>query len=93
MQNLADPSVSPADAALPKPALRSGNHVVVTQKLGRRYGEVIAAADIELRVAPGEMLALIGPNGAGKSTVMKMLTTLLSPTEGEAQVAGYDVRR
>jgi ABC-2 type transport system ATP-binding protein len=35
----------------------------------------------------------IGPNGAGKSTVMKMLTTLLSPTEGEAQVAGYDVRR
>ncbi|MFG2966385.1 MULTISPECIES: ATP-binding cassette domain-containing protein [unclassified Streptomyces] len=47
-----------------------------------------AVADITFDVAPGELLALLGPNGAGKSTTIKMLTGILTPTAGEARVAG-----
>ncbi|MFC4470222.1 ATP-binding cassette domain-containing protein [Streptomyces xiangluensis] len=47
-----------------------------------------AVEDITFSVAPGELLALLGPNGAGKSTIIKMLTGILTPTAGEARVAG-----
>ncbi|WP_405823615.1 ATP-binding cassette domain-containing protein [Streptomyces sp. NBC_01390] len=47
-----------------------------------------AVSDISFSVAPGELLALLGPNGAGKSTTIKMLTGILTPTSGEAHVAG-----
>ncbi|MDX2543493.1 ABC transporter ATP-binding protein [Streptomyces sp. WI04-05B] len=47
-----------------------------------------AVSDISFEVAPGELLALLGPNGAGKSTTIKMLTGILTPTSGEARVAG-----
>ncbi|MDC2960804.1 ATP-binding cassette domain-containing protein [Streptomyces gilvifuscus] len=47
-----------------------------------------AVSDISFDVAPGELLALLGPNGAGKSTTIKMLTGILTPTSGEARVAG-----
>lgn len=67
--------------------------IVKTRGLGKRFGSIVAVEDISLEVAPGEIFALIGPNGAGKSTLMKMLTTLLPPSAGEARVAGYEVRR
>ncbi|MFE4631651.1 ATP-binding cassette domain-containing protein, partial [Streptomyces mirabilis] len=47
-----------------------------------------AVCDVTFEVAPGELLALLGPNGAGKSTTIKMLTGILTPTSGEARVAG-----
>ncbi|MFF6806596.1 ATP-binding cassette domain-containing protein [Streptomyces sp. NPDC012616] len=47
-----------------------------------------AVRDVTFDVAPGELLALLGPNGAGKSTAIKMLTGILTPTSGEARVAG-----
>ncbi|MFF4501688.1 ATP-binding cassette domain-containing protein [Streptomyces sp. NPDC001401] len=47
-----------------------------------------AVSDITFDVVPGELLALLGPNGAGKSTIIKMLTGILTPTAGEARVAG-----
>ncbi|WP_328767841.1 ABC transporter ATP-binding protein [Streptomyces sp. NBC_00286] len=47
-----------------------------------------AVSDISFEVQPGELLALLGPNGAGKSTTIKMLTGILTPTSGEARVAG-----
>jgi ABC-2 type transport system ATP-binding protein len=61
--------------------------------LVRAYGEVRAVDTIDLRVPPGEVYGFLGPNGAGKSTVVRMLTTLLLPTQGRALVAGYDVVR
>lgn len=61
--------------------------------LVRAYGEVRAVDTIDLRVPPGEVYGFLGPNGAGKSTVVRMLTTLLLPTQGRAMVAGYDVVR
>jgi ABC-2 type transport system ATP-binding protein len=48
---------------------------------------------VDLTIAPGEVYGFLGPNGAGKTTVTRMLCTLLTPTAGEARVAGFDVRR
>jgi ABC-2 type transport system ATP-binding protein len=52
---------------------------------------VEAVRDLDLHVEQGAMVALLGPNGAGKSTTLRMLTTLIPPTSGTAQVAGHDV--
>jgi ABC-2 type transport system ATP-binding protein len=61
--------------------------------LVKRYGEIDAVRGIDLEVFTGEVFGFLGPNGAGKSTVINMLSTLLRPTAGEAEVAGYDVVR
>ena len=61
--------------------------------LRKRYGDVVALAGLDLVVPAGSILALLGPNGAGKTTVVSILTTLLRADEGEATVAGADVRR
>ena len=63
-----------------------------TQNLTRRFGETVAVDAINLRVDTGEIYGFLGPNGAGKSTMVRMLTTLLLPSEGTATVAGFDVR-
>jgi ABC-2 type transport system ATP-binding protein len=52
---------------------------------------VHAVRGITLDVEPGELVAVLGPNGAGKTTTMRMLTTLIAPTAGSAEVAGFDV--
>jgi ABC-2 type transport system ATP-binding protein len=70
----------------------AGRAAVETIGLTRRFGTLIAVADVSLRILPGEIFGLIGPNGAGKSTLIKMLTTLLPPSEGTALVAGFDIR-
>jgi len=57
-----------------------------------RFEDVQAVAGISFAVAPGEVFGLLGPNGAGKTTTIRVLTTLLPPTAGRAQVAGFDVR-
>jgi len=63
-------------------------------KTFRRHKEVVEAVKgIDVDVAEGELVAFLGPNGAGKSTTLRMLTSLLEPTAGEAEVAGYDVAR
>ena len=51
--------------------------------------EVMAVGGISFRIEPGERVAFIGPNGAGKSTTLKMLTGILTPTSGHAEVAGF----
>ena len=60
---------------------------------GRRKSAVRAVDGVDLDVAEGEVVGFLGPNGAGKTTTLRMLTTLLKPTEGTATVAGHDVVR
>ena len=64
---------------------------IVTEGLVRRFGKITAVDGVDLRIEAGEIFGFLGPNGAGKSTTVRMLTTLLRPTEGRAQIAGYDV--
>jgi ABC-2 type transport system ATP-binding protein len=65
--------------------------ILETKSLTRRFGTLVAVDQVSVSISPGEMFGLVGPNGAGKTTVIKMLTTLLSPTSGDAWVTGYDV--
>ena len=68
---------------------------IVTRGLTRHFSAhkqtVEAVRGLDLEIAQGELVALLGPNGAGKSTTLRMLTTLIPPTSGTAQVAGHDV--
>jgi sodium transport system ATP-binding protein len=56
-----------------------------------RRGHVLALDHITFDAQPGEVFGLLGPNGAGKTTTMRILCTVLQPTEGTARIAGYDV--
>jgi sodium transport system ATP-binding protein len=57
----------------------------------KKRGEIHAAENISFRVEPGRIYGLLGANGAGKTTTLRMLATLLRPTRGTADVAGFDV--
>lgn len=65
----------------------------LTRHFTRGKDTIEAVRGLDLEVAAGELVAFLGPNGAGKSTTLRMLTTLIAPTSGSAEVAGYDVVR
>ncbi len=71
--------------------------MMLTRELRRtfrsRKGDVEAVRGVDLAVGAGEIFGFLGPNGAGKTTTLRMLATLLTPTSGEATVAGADLRR
>lgn len=68
-------------------------HVIVTDKLTKRFGSLVAVDQISFTVEEGEIFGFLGPNGAGKTTTINMLTTLLNPTDGCAEVGGLDVEK
>lgn len=61
--------------------------------LTKKYKEKIAVNNINLTIKEGELFALLGTNGAGKTTTIKMISTLILPTEGEIKIAGYDIAK
>jgi ABC-2 type transport system ATP-binding protein len=65
--------------------------IIRTEKLERRFGKVEALKGVDLEVDAGTVLGLLGPNGAGKTTAVRILTTLLPPDGGRAEVDGLDV--
>lgn len=65
----------------------------LTRHFTRQKRTVEAVRSLDLEVAAGELVAFLGPNGAGKSTTLRMLTTLIAPTSGTAEVVGHDVVR
>jgi ABC-2 type transport system ATP-binding protein len=65
--------------------------VLETEGLTRRFGTLIAVDALTVSVEAGEVFALLGANGAGKTVTLKMLTTLLRPSAGNARVAGFDI--
>jgi len=64
---------------------------IQTENLTRKFGEVTAVHRFNLSVRQGEIFGLVGPDGAGKTTLMRLLTGILSPTEGEAWVLGHSI--
>jgi ABC-2 type transport system ATP-binding protein len=66
---------------------------VVAEGLVKRYGDATALAGLDLRVGTGTVHGLLGPNGAGKTTAVRILSTLLNPDGGRAEVLGLDVVR
>ena len=73
---------SPAISAAP---------AIATEHLTRRFGDLVAVQDVNLRVAPGQFFGFLGPNGAGKSTTIKMLTGLLAASSGRMEILGVDL--
>lgn len=59
----------------------------------KRFGSLTAVDHLSFKVGEGEILGLLGPNGAGKTTTVRMLACIISPSEGSARVAGYEVSR
>ena len=65
--------------------------VLEVRNLSKQYTKVLAANDVSFSVDEGEIFALIGPNGAGKTTTIRMISTLLTPTSGDAIVNGHSI--
>ncbi|MFZ6027741.1 MAG: ABC transporter ATP-binding protein [Chloroflexota bacterium] len=65
--------------------------MITAEGLTKQFDDFLAVDDVSLQVGAGEVLALLGPNGAGKTTTVRMLTSVLRPTRGNASIAGYDV--
>ena len=63
------------------------------QRLSRTFGAVTAVSGLSLGIAKGELFGLVGPDGAGKTTTLRMLAGILTPSAGDALVAGCSVRR
>jgi len=66
---------------------------IIVKELTKKFGEFTAVDSVSFSIETGELFGLLGPNGAGKTTIINMLTTLLLPTAGDAEIAGYDLRR
>jgi ABC-2 type transport system ATP-binding protein len=64
---------------------------IIVSDITRKFGHVTAVDHVSFEVEEGEFFGFLGPNGAGKTTLIRMLTTLLDPTAGNAVVAGFDV--
>ncbi len=73
--------------------MANATNTVVAEGLVKRYGPTVALDGFDLVVGRGSVVGLLGPNGAGKTTAVRILTTLLRPDGGRAEVAGFDVVR
>lgn len=67
------------------------SNIIEATGLVKHYGDVVALNGVDLKVPQGSVLGVLGPNGAGKTTAVSILTTLITPDEGSARVAGHDV--
>src|SRR5580704_11989417 len=69
------------------------SYIVKVEKLSKNFGKIKAVDGVSFQVKRGEIFGFLGPNGAGKSTTIKMLTTLLHPSSGSAEVCGFNVAK
>src|SRR5512147_2855707 len=66
---------------------------IITKGLTKKFGDIAAVENLSINVAEGEIFGLVGPDGAGKTTTMRLLTSIMDPSAGDAWVAGYHVVR
>ena len=66
-------------------------YAIRTERLTKRFGDLAAVDELTLDVAEGEIFGLVGPDGAGKTTTMRLLTSIMEPSSGDAWVAGYHI--
>ena len=66
---------------------------IETKDLTKKFGRLLAVSDLNLEIPKGTIFGFLGPNGSGKSTTVKMLTGLLTPTAGDALIAGMSIRK
>jgi ABC-2 type transport system ATP-binding protein len=85
------PNVGARPAPMPDDPGSDTEFAVVAKGLTRTYGNVHAVAEVNMSVPRGSIVGLLGPNGSGKTTLIRMLSTLLRPTSGEARVGGFNV--
>jgi ABC-2 type transport system ATP-binding protein len=71
----------------------TGEYVIETHDLTKRFGDFLAVDHVSFSVRAGEVVGYLGPNGSGKTTTIRMLLGLLIPSEGSAQVLGFDATR
>src|SRR5699024_2083922 len=71
--------------------MNSRDKIIKAEGLTRKFGDFTAVDKISFEVSRGEIFGFLGANGAGKTTAIRMLTGLLTPTSGQASVAGFDV--
>ena len=67
------------------------NWMIEAEGLTKYFDTFLAVDNVSLHVEKGDILVLLGPNGAGKTTTVRMLTSILRPTQGWAKIAGFDV--
>jgi len=67
--------------------------VLQVEGLKKKYGNLEALKGISFQVEEGEIFALIGPNGAGKTTALRIIATLLSPSDGKVTFLGHDLKK
>src|SRR5215469_14726939 len=81
----------PEPAAAGDPAAeRAAVHV---RKLRKHYGDVVAVADVDLAIRPGEFFTLLGPSGSGKTTLLRLIAGFERPDEGRIEFSGKDVTK
>lgn len=85
--------VQPMNFLIPELAKTNSNAGIRVSGISKSFNGVHALTDVDLVVEPGTVVALLGPNGAGKTTLVRILTTLLTPDGGTAEVAGFDVTK
>ena len=65
--------------------------MIEARGISKRYGDLVAVADVSFKIGKGEIVGFLGPNGAGKTTTMRILTGFMPPTDGTAIIAGHDI--
>ncbi|NRR19761.1 ATP-binding cassette domain-containing protein [Brevibacillus sp. MS2.2] len=67
--------------------------MIEVKNVSKRFKEIAAVQQVSFRVEAGEVYGLLGENGAGKTTTMRMMATVLTPTEGDIEISGFSVRQ
>src|SRR5512135_1117752 len=91
-QNAAPNANVAADAEIIS-AAADAEIIIETKDLVKRYGKLTAVNHLSLQVPRGAIYGFVGPNGAGKTSTMRILTTLMLPSSGQAYVCGHEVTR